>query len=609
MPQRIELTQDDLITGLREYCRLAPAFTNFYRRIESKSHPEDAKLLQTLQTVIQNADYQNSIYADENFDLYLLYLIEHKKIPFWQGITQYTYWLLLIEFVDSKQNYFARRPKNPETVKVVSLDTVMEGDAATYAMLIYHDFSSKLKENKFDQLPYEKFQAIINSLPVSDRVAFQVDISAEYSVDEYSREIQIKEIMRDAINYSTIVRLVSNNPAGFVVLVPSIALTQAIYAELAPFPIQMKPIMGVVGLEVLREQFHKVHLHPLALCSPRVKHNLLNPHNVVPSALFPWIHDTSHAFVGSIMDASMRDVLHGAIIPWFKTGVLEACRVPVEKVALICDEMADMNFASAQLDRTAEPFNQLIKYISSIYDNVDLKPLYFLYVNQMSADRFNKLGEGNLSKDAYLYFLGKEKQRLQSLAPESLEAQFFSSWYQTVYAEFSQIKERVPILKAIEALNNGLTFNPHRHFEVDHFECADILAALTLYLDVPAESTALAEEKLWGGFQYCQKTLLMLMTDANLKYFHPHLPMGRGQAQQLKQMLAHYMENAPVETAQAAYASANLTFFEKKPSSPILRAVQRAADDADSVASEYPIDPLDSSLNSRYSSARMTTGT
>ena len=232
MPQRIELTQDDLITGLRQYCRLAPAFTNFYRRIESNTHPEDATLLQTLQTAIENADYQHSIYTHENADLYLLYLIEHKKIPFWQGITQYTYWLLLIEFVDSKQNYFSRRPKKTENVKVFPLSSVMEGDCITYEMFIYNEFLSKLNDNKFDSIPFEKFQAIVAALPPSDRVVFQLDISAEYQAGLDSMPTQLKDIMHDVINYSFVSRIIKND-ADFIVLLPSIALTQAVLAMLA----------------------------------------------------------------------------------------------------------------------------------------------------------------------------------------------------------------------------------------------------------------------------------------------------------------------------------------------------------------------------------------
>ena len=119
----------------------------------------------------------------------------------------------------------------------------------------------------------------------------------------------------------------------------------------------------------------------------------------------------------------------------------------------------------------------------------------------------------------------------------------------------------------------------------------------------------MAEVTLWGGLAPCQKTLLRLLTEANLKYFHPHLPMGRDQAQQLMQLLKQSMENMPDDMAQTAYTSTNLSFFSKKPPSPIMRAMARSALEVADDLSEYPIDPLDSSLNSRYSSARMTTGT
>lgn len=607
MTYRIELTEDALIAGLRQYCRLAPAFKDFYQRIESNTHPEDAELLQTLQAAIKNADYQHAIYTHENVDLYLLYLIEHKKIPFWQGITQYTYWLLLIEFVDSKQAYFRGRPKNPESVKVHSLSSVMEGGCITYNQLVYNDIDSKLKDNKFDSLPLEKFQAIVEALSPSDRVVFQLNLTSEYKTEDYSRQIQLKDIMRDAISYSLVSRI--SHETDFVVLIPSIALTQAVFAHLAPDAIQMKPTIGVVGLDTIRRAFHQAHQHPVSLYSPRVKNNLLTPHNAVPSGSFTWVHDISHVLVGSVMTASMRDVLHATVFPWFKTGILEACKVESVKVIQLLTDVSDLNFVGAKVDRCAPPFDQLIQYISGLYDFQELKRLYLLDTAPMSAEHRYKLGEGRVSKDAYLYYIGKERNRLQSIASDSLEAKFFAVWYEKVYAEYTRIERRVPILKAIDALNNGLCFNPNYRFEPDYFELSDMITALKRYLEAPIEALPMAEVTLWGGLVPCQKTLLRLLTEANLKYFHPHLPMGRDQAQQLMQLLKQSMENMPDDMAQTAYTSTNLSFFSKKPPSPIMRAMARSALEVADDLSEYPIDPLDSSLNSRYSSARMTTGT
>ena len=51
--------------------------------------PQHAAALAALQTAIMDGDFEASIFEDANCMRYLLYLMESKKIPFWQGMTTY----------------------------------------------------------------------------------------------------------------------------------------------------------------------------------------------------------------------------------------------------------------------------------------------------------------------------------------------------------------------------------------------------------------------------------------------------------------------------------------------------------------------------------------
>lgn len=97
------LNEEKLIAGLFEYIRSNKIIPAFFAAIKKNITLHNVNLA-LLKNAIAAGDENAAIFSEANCHLYLLYLINEKEIPFWQGITVYHFLITLAQFTELQKN-------------------------------------------------------------------------------------------------------------------------------------------------------------------------------------------------------------------------------------------------------------------------------------------------------------------------------------------------------------------------------------------------------------------------------------------------------------------------------------------------------------------------
>lgn len=286
--------------------KLIPSFLN-------ELAPDDPNLL-CLKEAICKANFQVLIWDNPQCDLYLIYLIQKKMIPFWQGITAYVYLIakmqytttqkLRVEDEDVKFNYQVNMVSLVEAGKLTEL-------GGQYLFGVIHALE-KLK------IYFNLSQVVtfVLNLPPIEQCLIKTEFNHHLFESEKGGNHSADQLIWILLNN---IPLIQKIPTDFSepttpYLVPSSSLINYFLQAVNEQPMRMRPVFGNPGLKTLY-QWHAQNVHPVALYTP---HIISNPKDAdgYRCGPFPmWFHDIGHVFWTSLLLKLNRDSIFTVFIP------------------------------------------------------------------------------------------------------------------------------------------------------------------------------------------------------------------------------------------------------------------------------------------------------
>lgn len=329
------LTDDELIARLRVCIQKNTAIDAFYRIIQGDLDTHQPKL-NDLMLAIAEGNAQAPIFSNPDCSSYLLYSIENKKIPFWQGLTVYVYCVALMQLTNmqslrSQDEFY----KLNQRVQVFSLmrDGELTPEGRTYIRSVKKNYA------KFPWLSFDEdkiLQAARDGAAV-DRWLIGVDCGLDRAVASFNR---IFNILVPEVCYFQVDR-------EFFYM-PSVTLMNVFHAMQCEEPMQFQPGFGTPSIERLA-RMHKDNLHFLPMYSLLVKSNLLQVHRLEPGPFMALVHDVVHCFWANLLTKAERDLIMGQLVPVLQniatiTGVEMDARLS-KAIEAVIFEWRDFNFS------------------------------------------------------------------------------------------------------------------------------------------------------------------------------------------------------------------------------------------------------------------------
>lgn len=336
------LTDDELIAGLRKYIRNNKVIPDFFHRLEEGCHPDDALHLSQLKMAIAEANPAHDIFSNQYCTLYLLYLIEHKQIPFWQGITVYFYCIALMQLTEkqslreSDERYHLERQS--VSVHFIMKDGVLTSEGEKYLNHI---------EKRYAAFPMLGF----------NRASFLAQVAPLAPVDQWLMVIggRGRDTLPDYVRARTTLLgdiLYAGNDSDDSFAIPSFACMHIFHQMQCEKPMTLMPILGSIGRKTL-VGLHGQDVHPLALYSPFIKSNAMKVHDYDCGPLFVALHDVDHSFMGNLLSFQERQQIVLMLAPRLKERAQELLHCKnrekfegaIDRVAF---EWCDFNFSRIQ---------------------------------------------------------------------------------------------------------------------------------------------------------------------------------------------------------------------------------------------------------------------
>ena len=310
------LTEDNLIDGLRQYIRKNTIIPNFYAEL-IRHQDKYADHLSELKTAINSADFNAAIFDHPDCSNYLLYLIEHKQLPFWVGMSAYTYLMTLAQFTN-RQTLRAGEVKSPRNVTPTSL--VNGQSLSEYGAQYLELLAKELSEFNviFD---IDRATQYILSLPLFEQHLLVVQIHYPYEDKLYSY----------AVDNFLETTLVANNPLlksgqRWTFNIPSYGLIQHIFSQISAKPLQMKPVFGALS-EKSRDDLHAKDQHPILLSSVNVKSNIQYVHGAQCGQVLAWLHDLGHILYGCLLSFDSREFIQADLLPILNQAMQDILKI------------------------------------------------------------------------------------------------------------------------------------------------------------------------------------------------------------------------------------------------------------------------------------------
>lgn len=264
---------------------------------------DNAKVKELL-LAISNGDSDASIFSENDCHVYLLYLIQQKKISFSAGMTVYAYVMALMQFTE--QQPLRAEEKDIRLVRPIKVDTLVKSGEIT---AIGQQFINKLCD-RFKEIDYiidkDSLQkSILQLSPIEQwlvKLPF-IDPMLPEDKEKQHHADRILNILRR--NMPFIIDDDNFEKNNFIhkghYWVPSVTLINCLLKKISKNPIHMLPMFGSIGIDSLRK-LHQADFHPVALYSPYVKSNPKNADGYRCGPYLMWLHDIAHTFWGSMLE-------------------------------------------------------------------------------------------------------------------------------------------------------------------------------------------------------------------------------------------------------------------------------------------------------------------
>lgn len=472
--------------------------------------PHDPRL-HCLKKAIDKGNFRARIWNHSDCNLYLIYLIQKKIIPYWQGITAYVYLIAKMQYTqtqklrtedqDIKFNYRVR------VVPLVKANKITE--------LGYHyllDVTQALEKLKI-YLSFDQLVCFVLKLPRIEQWLIKTEF------DQHRTQLEVKydanRLIGVLINNLPLIGSLSGNfdDKTLQYLVPSSSLINYFLQILNKQPMRMRPVLGNPGLETLYH-WHAQDFHPVSLYATQI---LSNPKNAdgYRCGPFPmWLHDVGHTFWASMLSKPQRDSIFTIYIPalrWLKDMATEFDDVSslkllkeIEIKAYDFDLTAVLDYADVEKRFDIYLAHTLGKnpiYLSCIYNGV----YEFERIGRVDGDRF--------------YFLLHYAWHLDSTPKD------YKKVYQTLigFITTGPTYRMQRIVNTLKTVAKNAAFDPNALFAND---------TLPLWKGNRVCWQALFKsnrnsEALWREMtdDHDLAEELVDMIEKGLLFFHPYLPM------------------------------------------------------------------------------------
>ena len=301
---RQDLQEDQLIAGLRQFIpknTKIPAFT-----AEIAANPaEHEEALSALQAAIAAGDFHAQVFEHEHCMRYLLYLIENKMVPFWQGMTAYTYVIALAQFTTKQQLKTSdQKFKSIRHVSVTPL--VVNGEIAKDVKTYLYYLIGALNKLQININIDELFDFILN-LPPCEQQLVKIGYDSSAQDDPWGKgEDKMLAILVANIPYF------QDEHSGICVI-PSASIINYVHSKMSSTPLQGQPVLGRVKDEDFRDLHHKDQ-HPVAYYHLDEIFNLCEAHSLSCGPLPALLHDLTHIFLANLLSIEERNLLQNDLL-------------------------------------------------------------------------------------------------------------------------------------------------------------------------------------------------------------------------------------------------------------------------------------------------------
>lgn len=389
----------------------------------------DNKKVVSLLKAIKEGNSNDQIFGDPDCDVFLLYLIKTKQIPFDQGMTLYTYLMGLMSFNHPDLKVTPSLITQP--LSYSDSDSTMGDGLATYEkmkvpffaepLMIDEKLSSigaeyvnkiigELKQLHVD-VNQDELVAFIRKLPPSEKWLLKCDTC---KIGDFATDYDhlINALFPFSSMPSLPIAYFKAQPDGNAVdyYVPSVTLMKYLFQKMCPD----KPLLpfygfGTVGEDTVLTKLHAQNRHFIQLYSKYVKTNYIKAHTLTAGPYGVLVHDLYHATVGNLLSYNTRQqFIH----------IFENLKVIVQKnemkdeaiiklISALQHQCSDYDFRD--LKQYKDPKHRLKNYFIAVFEELKLFS---------SEEKCLQLSSAREEDNYRLYFLlERHKAGLGNLAP------------------------------------------------------------------------------------------------------------------------------------------------------------------------------------------------
>ncbi|HTM63717.1 MAG TPA: hypothetical protein VL360_04385 [Gammaproteobacteria bacterium] len=329
-----KMEEEELRAGLTEYVAKNRKIPEFYKEIDDDKTGVHQKKLGQLRAAIMQGETENEIFSDENAVIYLLFLIQKEKIPFWVGMTAYNYLLGLAQFTNRQRLKDEDNDiKNIRKIELLNLSE--EGVITEFGEAYLCQLVIDLGQYGYN-IDINKLKEFVCSLPPLEQIAMRIPIPG----DKQNHDIDVLLlIMRGHVFYC-------KDIIPDCTLIPSMTLINYIHSQMDDEYMEMKPIYGIIGEKKLHN-LHTANQHPLAVYSNLVQSNLKLVHTWRAGPIPAVIHDIGHVFWANMLAGKERLYIHDKLIPALNEAIIicEGGKIATDTLKAIVYKLNDYNLS------------------------------------------------------------------------------------------------------------------------------------------------------------------------------------------------------------------------------------------------------------------------
>lgn len=503
----------------RSNANLQPAHNNLLELVQknktipaflSSLRPNEPRL-KCLKKAIRKGNFRAKIWNHPHCNLYLIYLVNEKKIPFWQGITAYVYLIAKMQY--SKTHALRAEDQDVKFDYLVSMVPLVKAGTITllgyqYLLGVTHALEKLQVEVNFDELA-----KYVLALPRIEQCLIKT---------EYSHHLTLRERKQDSnrlvwvlINNLPLIQKISagnfEDPTTQY-LVPSSSMLNYFLRMMNKQPLQMRPVLGNPGLATLYD-WHAQDFHPSSLYAPQILSNPKNADGYRCGPFAMWLHDIGHSFWGSMLSKAQREYIFTTYIPALRSLKLIAEKFYDDWSIEVLKE-AEIKAYDFDLTAIMDYADVETRFATYLAHTLGKNPIYpsCVYTGVYEFDAI-----GRAEGDAFYFLL--HYGLYMSQTPDA-----YKEVYKTLisFITIGPTYRDQRMVIALQTLAKNAATDPDALFADEPFLCKVDRLDWQMLLNSSRTSEELWQE-MTSNVDRAEELLEMI--EQGLNFFHPYLPM------------------------------------------------------------------------------------